>query len=249
MRAYRLGFVILLSVILIGQAHATVWQQIEKAKENQNPLFLLLTEDGVIGLDTIRTTIQDAAKQVDRSVVIELNRSDIANAPLVKQFRLASAPVPMILVCGANGVIAGGVPGAGATVKALVDMVPSPAKAELLLALKDGKPVFLISGRHGMETQAAVSGACELACKEMGDMAVTVIIDLDDKAEIAFLQQLKIDPNIKHPVTKVFNVQGNVTASYVGLVEVPALVKSATQRTVSSCCPPGSGKSCAPKKK
>ena len=249
MRTYQLGFVILLSLMLIGQAHATVWQQIEKAKENQNSLFLLLTEDGVTGLDTIRTTIKDAVKQVDRSVFIELNRSDIANAPLVKQYRLASAPVPLILVCGANGVIAGGVPGAGATVKALVDMAPSPAKAELLLALKDRKSVFLISSRDGMETQAAVSGACELACKEMGDRAVTIIIDLDDEAEIAFLEQLKVNPNIKRPVTKVFNVQGNVTASYVGLVEVPALVKSATQRTASGCCPPGSGKSCAPKKK
>jgi hypothetical protein len=190
-------------------------------------------------------------KQVKKSTLIELDRSSPANADLAAKFRLAGAPVPLILVAARNGVLAGGVPAAQATPDQLVGLVPSPKKAEILQVLQSGKAVFITVSRKGMASQPGATSACAMACGQMQNQSGTVQIDMDDPAESTFLDQMKVNRSSTEPVTLVINAQGQVTGTYTGAADVANLVQAATKK-VGGCCPStvqNPNASCGPPKK
>jgi hypothetical protein len=156
-----------------------------------------------------------------------------------------------MLIAARNGVIAAGLPAAQATADKLVAMVPSPKKAEILLALQSGKAVFISVARKGMKAQPGVMSACAMACGQMQNQSATIQIDMDDRAEADFLTQMKVDRTSTEPVTLVVNAQGQVTGSYTGAADVASLVQAATKK-VGGCCPStvqNPNASCGPAKK
>ncbi|MDP2359797.1 MAG: hypothetical protein Q8O14_03450 [bacterium] len=182
--------------------------------------------------------------------MVEVDRQDPANAALVAKLRVATAPVPLILVAGRNGVVAGGVEAAKASADNLSAMVPSPAKASILKAVQDKQPVYVVASRKGMRDVPKAMSACETACSQLQGKPVTVKVDLDDPRERAFLDQLKIDRDSTTPVTLVVNAQGQVTGSYGSDVDVAKLVQDASKKA-GGCCPPsvqGGASSCGPAK-
>jgi hypothetical protein len=247
----RFGISCFLLLGLLGPlAAASPQKDLEKATEREEVIFLLVTGEGATGVEQARDLIHQVMKEVDNSTLVVLDRSDAANADLVARFRVASVPVPLILIVAPNGVTAGGVPAAKATAEKLLTLVPSPRKAEMLQALNNGKAIFAVAGRGSMDTQAAALAACTAACGQMGGASVVIMIDMDDPAEVAFLTQIKVDTASAEPVTVVVNPQGQFTGRYTGTPEVADLVAAATKR-VAGCCPSSvqnPNASCAPKK-
>lgn len=243
-----LGLGVLLSGLLATLAAASAPKDIESAARGGKIAFILVTDEGATGIDQAKEMIRTAMKQVTKSALIELDRSNPANGELAAKFRLAGAPVPLILVAARNGALAGGIPAAQATADQLVSLVPSPKKAEILQALQSGKAVFITASRKGMAAQSGATSACALACGQMQNQSAAVQIDLDDAAETTFLSQMKVNLSSTEPVTLVINAQGQITGTYTGAAEVANLVQAATKK-VGGCCPPTVQKpdaSCAP---
>jgi len=232
----RFGFGILLLGLLAPVAAASVQKDVDSAAKHGKIAFILVTDQGAAGVAEAKDMVKQAMKQVEKSVMIELDRSDVANADLVAELRLAGVPVPLIVIAARNGAIAGGMPAARATADKLVAMVPSPKKAEILQVLKSGKAAFVLVSREGMATLSAAEAACAAACGQLADKCVTVEIDMDDPAEAVFLGQLRVNLASTIPVTLVFNAQGQITGTYTGAADVASLVQATTKKA-GGCCP------------
>lgn len=248
----RVSGLALVAVLLLATSLcATPQTDLDKAAKSGQAAFLLIKDSGTTGLDQARKTIQAAMKQAGKAIMVEVDRQDPANAALVKKLRVGSAPAPLILVAARNGVVAGGTEAGKATAENLAAMVPSPAKAAILRALEEKKPVYIVASRKGMKDVPKTMSACEAACGQVTSKPVTVKVDLDDPKERAFLDQLKIDRSSTTPVTVVVNAQGQVTSTYDGQVDVAKLVQAASKK-VGGCCPStvqgGASSGCGPKK-
>jgi hypothetical protein len=251
MFARVLGFSILAIGCLAPLAQASPQQDLASAAKHEKIAFILVTDQGATGVDSARDLIQQAMRQVKKSTLVEVDRSSPGNADLVAKFRLAGAPVPLILVAARNGVLAGGVVAAQATSEQLVGMVPSPKKAEVLQAIQSGKAVMISASRRSMATQSGANASCAAACGQLADKCVMVQIDMDDPQEASFLAAMKVNLASTEPVTLVINAQGQVTGTFAGATDVATLVQATTKKAggcAPGACGPGSGKSCGPTK-
>ncbi len=251
MLIYKKLTVLLIAIFLPAIVFAFTTEQIQTATSKGNVAFVLVTEPGAAGTDLARQKIQDAIAKVPGSVMIESNRTDAANLSFVQEYKLSSAPVPLIFVFASNGVMAGGNLASKLSVSQIVAMVPSPKRAEMLKAIKSGLAVYVTAYRTGMSTKTDVSKDCAIACTKMQGKCIAIDVDMDDLDERDLLNQLKINFASAEPTTVVINAKGQITDSYTGMVEVEKLIASATKVVASGCCPPNSGKTCgpAPKKK
>jgi hypothetical protein len=226
-------------------------KDLEKAAKKGQVAFIIFTDGKTADISGAKAAIQDAMKQVKKSVMIELDRSDNTNAEIVTKYRLSTIPAPMILALNPNGVISGAIQPDKATPEILAKMIPSPKKAEVMKALSDGNAVFITVGSKDMKTGTSVSDSCAIACQKASGRSVCVSVDMNDKEEKAFLTELKIDTAASEPVTIVTNPQGQISAKYVGAVKVDDLIQASTKK-IGGCCPPkvtGGSAACPPAKK
>jgi len=227
-------------------ALASVQADIEQANKAGKTVFLVITEPGKETAPALEIA-RGAQNLAPETAVLEMNRLDVANSLFVATNRLTAAPVPLIVVIASNGVLAGGLSAEKATPNVLVKMIPSPGKAEVVKALGAGNAVFVVASRPAMADRLKVLEICKKASKELKDKAATVAIDMDDKKEATFLQQLRANMEYSTTAIFVFNAQGQPTGNFTGPVEVAELIKAATAKG-GGCCPGGSPnkKGCAP---
>jgi len=240
---------LLVALCLPAVVLAATANELQMAATDGNVAFVLVTEQGAVGTDQAKQTIQSAMTQIPGSVMIESHRADAANTEFVQKYGLASAPVPLILVFAPNGVIAGGNVASELNPQQLVAMVPSPKKAEALKAIQSGQAVYVTASRSGMSAKPDITKGCAAACAQMQGKCVAIDVDMDDPAEVAFLTQLKVNMQSTEPVTIVLNSKGQLTETYTGAVEIDNLIASAKKVVSSGCCPSGSGTSCSPTSK
>ncbi|MBI2968282.1 MAG: hypothetical protein HYY40_10795 [Bacteroidetes bacterium] len=234
--------------ICASYAFASVQTDIETANKAGKVVFLTVTETGNPDNVAAKKLAAEAQKLYPKSAVIEMNRADKVNENLVTKYRLAGAPVPLILVVASNGVVAGGANFKQTTAENLVAMIPSLKKADVLKAINDGKSVFIVVSKKSMKKKDVLS-KCEVACAEMKDNAKIVEVDFDDATEKNFLNELKITAIGDTPQTFVINSQGQIAGSFSDVTDSKTLVATATKKPAGGCCPPGSKKSCGPTKK
>lgn len=243
-------FLLLMAMVAFSfQAAATVKSDLETANKNGNTVFLVVTDPNVTGTDKALEMANKAKASVTKSIVVQMNRSDAANTELVTKYRLAGAPLPLILVIASNGLVAGGYTLTQATPELLVKAVPSPKKSEVLKSLSDGKSVFIVVTGKSMAEKTTIINTCQQACIEMENNAKMIEISLDDAKENQFLTELKVNMTVTEPTTYVINSKGQLTGTFTDDVNTTTLVASAKKVAASGCCPPGSGKSCGPTKK
>ncbi|HNQ82143.1 MAG TPA: hypothetical protein PKM34_00790 [Bacteroidales bacterium] len=245
----RLFFLLLVMAIISLQASATVKSDLEAANKNGNSVFLVVTDPNITGTDQALDIANKAKTSVTKSIVLQMNRSDAANTELVTKYRLAGAPLPLILVIASNGVVTAGYALAQATPELLVKAVPSAKKSEVLKALSDGKSVFIVVTGKSMAEKTTIMNTCQQACVEMENNAKMIEISLDDPKEKQFLTELKVNMAAAEPTTYVINSKGQMTGTFTDDVNSTTLVASAKKVAASGCCPSGSGKSCGPAKK
>ncbi len=234
-------------------ASSSVWastaKDLETAAQKGQVAFVLLTDGTTADISGAKATIQSVTKQNKKSVMVELDRSDPANADLVAKYRMATAPVPLILALSPNGAITGAIQSVRATPEILAKMIPSPKKAEIINALSQGNAVLITAYRKGMAVKS-VDQSCATACQQMAGKCVQVKVDMDDPAEAGFLTDMKINMASTAPVTMAVNAQGQIAGSFTGDVQVTQLVASATKK-IGGCCPSTVSKpnaSCGPTK-
>ncbi|NQU67097.1 MAG: hypothetical protein HQ510_04055 [Candidatus Marinimicrobia bacterium] len=243
----RIVKVFIAVLVMTIHLNGAVTDELNTAMEDGNSVFLLVTEPNASGVNHARDIIATAMNQVDGSVLIEMDRTVKQNAALIAKYRVGTAPVPLILVIDENGTVAGGNIAAKLTAEKLHEMVPTPKKSEVLKAIQAGNSVFLTISRDSMVDNTIAKNNCFAACQQLKGKSIIVQLDIDDRKEQLFLQQLKVDPTSVEPVTVVFNSKGKVTETFKDIVDVGALVQAAT-KVSGGCCPKGSGKSCDTKK-
>ncbi len=246
MSTNRKSFLWALLIVLLVAANVSASGQLNTILEQGKTAFVVVTGPEATGLSQVQDNVQQAVGKVGNAEILEIDRTDSQNSELVNKYKLASAPIPLVLVFASNGALGGGVPGQQATADKLVSLVPSSKKADALKALQDGKAVYVTASRAGMSSKSEVAGCCAAACGQMMGKCVTVNVDMDDPDETEFLKLLKVDMQSSEPVTVVVNAQGQVTGSFNGDVDVSQLVQAASKKVSSGCCPPGSGKTCGP---
>ena len=205
------------------------------------PVFLVAYNGSSADADKAFALAEETKKSFKgSSMVIKMNTADAVNKDLVTKYRLAGAPLPLIIVLDKNGTIAGGLSLKEATSAKLVEMVPSRKTSEILKALSDGKSAYVVVYKADMPNQKNIMDNCATACGKMNNASVTVKVDLADKSETKLLQSLKCDMNAREPVTYVINKSGQVVGTHNGITDVNTLVSSAKKAPAGGCCPGGS---------
>lgn len=214
--------------------------EIEKANKSCKPVFLVAYNTDGTETNKAFSIANEAKKNLKASsLVIKMNTSDAANSALVAKYRLAGAPLPLILVLDKNGSTAGGLILKDASPEKLIDLIPSPKTSELIKSLSDGKSVYVVVYKESMNSKNNIMDNCAVACGKMENKSVILKVDMEDKKESKLLQTLKCDLNAKEPVTYVINSAGQITGTHNGLTDVNTLVSSAKKAPASSCCPSG----------
>lgn len=226
--------------------NAQVKSEIEKANKAGKIVFLVVT-DGDNGLAKAKTIAEKAKTLYSKSSVAFLDRKSKTNSELVKKYRLSGAPVPLVLVIATNGYVAGGTPTKEGTAEELIKMIPTPKQAELIKAFNEGKSAFVVISKKSIKDKSNALDECNNASKQMNNKAVVISIDLEDKTEESFLNKLNINRKDANAKVLVFNSQGQLMNMMSESIKASDLVQAANKKA-GGCCPPGSGKTCPPKK-
>ena len=196
-------------------------------------VFLIVTDGPGAGLDTARATARAAQIAVPSAVVVELDRRDPAQSEGVAKFRVAAAPVPLVIVVATNGVGVGAAkPGEGAAER-LAGMVPSKAKADYLHQLSQKRVAIVLISRASMQERSALFEQASVALKTLVGKASLVLVDLDDPAEARFIAELNADPASARPVVQVINPKGQVLERFTGVPTADQMVKAVSKK---HCC-------------
>lgn len=209
---------------------ATVLASTAAANTAGRPVFLVVTEGPGPNLDAARASARDAQVLIPSAVVVELDRRDPAQADAVAKFRLAAAPLPLVLVIAPNGVPAGAAkPGEGAAAR-LAALVPTRAKGEYLQVLSQQRVAIVLLTRASMPERSPLFENAGTAVQQLAGKATLVLVDLDDAAEARFVAELKVDPAATQPAVHVVNPKGQILGKLQGAPTVEQLVKTATKK-------------------
>jgi len=235
-----------LTVLFVTPAFSSTSDSLRAAATQGKLVFMIVTAPDTQGVDQVRSTLEQAQAITPGSIILELDRTDPAEATLVRKYRLATAPVPLVLVFDSNGILCSGRPGVGLNTVKVLSMVPSQSKSRVLKALQSHKAVLVTAYRKGMKMKDSVSACCKSASDKLAGKCESVLVNMDDTREFNFLRELKIDRESVEPVTVVINAKAQVTGKFAGPVQLTTLVAAATRQPRKSCCGSGSGKSCGP---
>ncbi|MCX6234467.1 MAG: hypothetical protein NT175_07035 [Bacteroidetes bacterium] len=222
---------------------SAVQSELDKARNEGKVVFLVVT--GAVAADNekaIAVAVQ-ANKLKNNSAVIKMNRDDQANKDLVSKFGIAGVAPPLILVISPGGVAVGGYQLDNATAENLLKLLPSPKKDEVLVAINNKMPVFVIVSKKSFTDQVKSLESCKSALTQMGNNAKIVQMDLDDSKEMEFINQLGVNTVSATTATVVINTAGQITGTYYGPADATILANSA-KKVMSGCCPGSSKKSC-----
>ena len=233
-----LGLLLICGLLLAGtSAWASAQTDIQAANSQGKAVFVVVTQAGAQGADTAMQIAQRAQTMAPNSAIVVLDRGIGENQVLVQQYRLLGAPVPLILVVASNGVVAGGALLKDLTPDKLVKLIPTPKKAEMLQYLTKGAPVIVVASREKMPQRPPVVEACKQAWTQLEGKVATVFVDMDDRAEKAFLEELVVNPKELVPTTVVFNAKGQKTQVFRRAMTAKELVQAVLKKM--PCCPGG----------
>jgi len=217
--------------------------ELDKAKKDGKAVFLIITGTGT-NINSAVTIAKEANDKLKKSVVVQLNRDDVANSSLVKKFGVASVTLPFILVISPKGVPVEGIPLDKATSDKLVKSVPSPKQDDVLFAVNEKKPVFIVVSKKTFTDKKTIVANCKAAISKAASNAAIVEIDFDDANEKAFLTQIGVSSPVNDKsVTVVINASGQITDTFTDTPTVEKLVAAVNKVTkTGGCC--SHGKKC-----
>lgn len=218
-----------------------VKDELEKAKKAGKAVFVVVTGTGVVNTDQAVTVAKGANAIVKNAVVVEMNRDDAANASLVAEWRLTSAPLPLILVLSSKGQPTGGFVLQQATAENIAALVPSPKMEMVFDAVGKSQYAIVALTKKSFADKKDVLTECNKAVKLLNNEAVVIEVDMDDPKEAGFMQKLRVNPSAaQSSVTLVINKQGQVAGQSTTMPDAAKLAKAATT-AVKGGCGPGCG--------
>ena len=215
---------------------------LDKAKKDGKAVFVVVTGTGVTETDKATTVAKGANAIYKNSAVVQLDRDDAANSQLVAEWRLAGAPLPLLLVISPKGLLTGGMVLSDATAENLAAMIPTQKLEEVFATIKDKKSALVVFSKKTLSDRTEVIKECKNAVALLKNNAVIIEVDMDDANEANFIKQLNIDKAATVSTTLVINTQGQVAGTSTSVPDAEKLASAATA-PVKSGCGPGCGPS------
>ncbi|MFC2111466.1 hypothetical protein ACFLQ5_03345 [Bacteroidota bacterium] len=227
-------------ILAINFSFAQAVKEIEKAQKAGKSIYLIVTDKAAKGTDALINLAEDASRSVKNTAIVRLDRDDKANAALISKYRLAGASLPIVLIVASNGVATGGFNANDATSENLISFLPTKTQAEVLLAFETGKAAFIVCGKKNAKDKSELEAECKKAITKIGNKAILVFIDVNNKKEENFLALLK--PDLTKTTVFVFNGKGQYTGTLQSTAKSKDLIASVNKK-VGGCCPGKSDKS------
>ena len=228
----------------------------QKAARDGKYLFVYFWKQNDQQTQSMQGVFQDATgKMAKVADAVAVQITDPEYGPIVKQFGVSRAPMPLVLAIAPNGAVTKGLP-VSFNEQQLQDAMVSHGTATCLKALQDRKLVLLcVKNQAGPNT---FQGVHEFAQDpRFATSSQIVTIDAADPSEEGFLQSLKVNPAGNKGVTVVLTPPGQPVATFTEDASKDQIVERLTASS-SSCCPGGKcgpggqcgpGQQCAPGQK
>jgi hypothetical protein len=210
---------------------------LQQAARDGKYLFVFFWKQNDQQTQSMQGVFQDATRKmtsVADSTAVQI--TDPENAPIVKQFAVSRAPMPLVVAIAPNGAVTKGLP-VSFNEKQLQDAIVSRGTATCLKALQDRKLVLLcvkndigssaFEGVHQFAQDSRFAAASEI-----------VSVSAADPSEEAFLRSLKIDPAGHKSLAVVLTPPGQPVATFAENATKDQIVERLTAAS-SSCCPGG----------
>jgi len=201
--------------------------------------------------DQVWQTLQEATgKMANRVMVASVSVNDPAEKPIIDQYGVARAPMPLVLSLAPCGAVTKAFRGRF-DANQLQTAFVSPCTERCMKALQDRKLVFLCVQRSATPVSlAAIQGVRQFQA-DPRYAAYTEVVQLNssEPAEASFMKDLQIDPRSPNPVTVFLAPPGSVIGRFEGVVTKDQLVAKLQSAQSGGCpggkCGPGG---CGPKK-
>lgn len=210
------------------------------AKNAGKAVFLVVTGTGVTETDKALLIAKGANDIYKNAVIVQMNRDDSTNTQLVSEYRLAGAPLPLILVISSKGFPTGGYILAQATAENLAALIPSPKLEDVYATIASSKTALVVFTKKSLNDRTEVIKVCKDAVSKLDNKAVIVEVDMDDSKEASFMNQLRIDKSLSASLTLVINTQGQVAGTSTTVPDATKLALAA-KTPVAAGCGPGCG--------
>ena len=226
--------------VTLPVSNSKIQADLEKAKKEGKAVFVVVTGTGVTETDKATTVAKGANAIYKNSAVVQFDRDDSANSQLVAEWRLAGAPLPLLLVVSPKGQLSGGMILSQATAENIAALIPSPKLEEVQTAIITSKPVLVVFTKKSMSDRTEVLQVVKETLTKLKNNAVIIEVDMEDAQEANFMNQLQIDKASLVSTTLVINTQGQVAGTSKSVPNAEKLALAATA-PVKSGCGPGCG--------
>jgi len=234
---------VLLAILALGLGSATgaADDEVGALTAGGNTVFLVLTDASATGLEKARALAKQAQERTPNSAIVEMNRSDPAQREAVAKYRVAGAPVPLVMVIARNGLPVGAArPAARDALGRLLSLVPSKGKAEYLKILHDKQIAMVVFSRASMEERSPLFEQITALSATPNTNISTVLVDLDDKSERTFIAQWKIVPGkIKKPLVMMVNPKGQLLGQLEGAPTAAQMIELSKVKLLPCGCREG----------
>ena len=130
--------------VAVPASISKIQTDLEKAKKEGKAVFVVVTGTGVTETDKATTVAKGANALYKNATVVQMDRDDASNSQLVAEWRLAGAPLPLVLVVSPKGQLSGGMILAQATAENIAALVPSPKLEEVYASIASNKPALVV---------------------------------------------------------------------------------------------------------
>jgi hypothetical protein len=216
-------------------------EAMKTAAKNHKYLFIYFWRDDTPQHNQMRGVFQAAlAKMTDKADSVEIQVDDATEKKVVARLGVGRSPMPLVLAVAPNGAVTKGFV-TKFDEKQLWQAFVSPGTAACMKALQDRKLVLLCvePANARVEQVSLQQGVQEFtADEEYVKTTQVVILSAGDKAEAAFLKDLRVDPKTTAKVTVLIAPPAVVVGTFAGDVTKDQLVEK-LKASQSSCCPGG----------
>ena len=219
---------------------------IDAAARNGKYLFIFFWKQNDQQSQDMYKVFQSAMdKWTDSADWVSIPIADVKEKPVVDNFDVGRAPMPLVVAVAPNGAITKGI-AVEFTEEQLQEAFVSPCTAKCMKALQDRKLVLLcVQNQQTQFTQAALQGARDFKADARFAAATEVVtIDPSDAREASFLRALQVDSRTPMAVTVLLAPPGQPVAAFAGAVskdEIVAKVEAGPcaggQCGPGGCCP------------
>lgn len=221
----------------------TVREQLSKAKENGNTVFMVVT-DSKTSAEKLTQLVTEVTKELSKTQIIQMNTDDEKNVELVKEYKLSGAPMPLMILFSDRGLMLGGMIESQVTKENIIEAIPTPKYSEITYALSQGKPVLAIVSNNRFKSDKSARELCESAKKEMLDKAEVIIVDAEDAKESKLITMLNIKNKLEDTFIIAINGQGIMSGRFDAIPTKTDLITAANRVMQSGCAPGGCGPTC-----